>query len=175
MTRNPGPPGTPGPPGPLGELGIAVANSGSTLNPPFRARDVGYFNPDSDKEPVEVKETHQVYHNVFSFTNRLQARAITMDPTILRYNLPSCLIRMAECWYTEELSNITRLGLQNTSINEWCDLLEQRFQDPPDRSLAALEQERYTVTDVRNMRQGARFHSHRAETVPTTSGAYVLS
>lgn len=98
---------------------------------------------------MEVKETHQVYHNVFSFTNRLRARAITLDVTILRTYLPSCLIGKAERWYTEELSNITRLGLQNSSIDEWCNLLEKRFCNPPGRSLAALEMERYTIQDVR--------------------------
>lgn len=89
---------------------------------------------------------------MFSFTNRLKARAVTMDATYLRNTLASCLKSKAKHWYTEELSNITRLGLQNASINEWCALLEMRFHDLPGKSLAALEQERYTIQDVRRRR-----------------------
>ena len=93
--RSPGPSGPPGPPGPPGEPATPPSTYGSS-QPTIRAQDIGYFDPDSDKEPVEVKETHQVYHNVFSFTNRLKARAITMDIALLRNHLPSCLIGKAE-------------------------------------------------------------------------------
>ena len=157
ITSNSGPPGPPRPPGPPGEPSLTAASNGSTNMPAFMVRDVGYFDPNSDTEPVEIKEMHQVYHNVFTFTNRLKAKAVTMDATLLRNNLTSCLTGEAKRWYTEEISHITRIGLQNTGINEWCDLLEQRFRDPPSRSLAALEQERYTVTDVRKRREPAKY------------------
>lgn len=151
MTPNPGPPGPPGPPGLPGEPTTSLPTY-RTTQPTIRARDIGYFDPNSDKEPVEVKETHQLYHNVFSFTNQLRAQAITLDIAILHTHLPSCLIGKAERWYTEELSNITRLGLQSISIDEWCSLLERRFRDPPGKSLAVLERERYTIQDVRRQR-----------------------
>ena len=92
-----------------------------------------------------MKDTYQIYHNVFSFTNRLKARAVTMDTTLLRTNLASCLVGRAERWYTEELSNMTRIRLQTSSIAEWCDLLEKRFRDTRGQSLAALKRERYTI------------------------------
>ena len=66
-------PGTPEPPGTLSEPGIPASNKGSTATPLFRARDVGYFDHNPDAEPIEVKETHHVCYNVFSFTNRLKA------------------------------------------------------------------------------------------------------
>ena len=80
-----------------------------------------------------------------------------MDPMVLRTNLPSSLIGKAERWYTEELSSITRVGLQNVSIDERCALLERRFRDPPGRSLTALEMERYTIQDVRRRRDPADY------------------
>ena len=179
MSSNPGPPGPHGPPGPPSQPATPVNNNGSTTTPSFRARDVGYFDPNPDVEPVEVKETHQVYHNVFSFTNRVKARAVTMDATLLRNNLLSCLIGESERWYTEELSPITRIGLQNTGINEWCEHLEQRFRDPPGRSLAASEQERYTVIDVRRRREPARYVQSivllgRNAGIATTEAAQVI-
>ena len=47
----------------------------------------GLFDPNSDVEAVEVKDDKQIYHNFFSFTNRLCVKATIMDPTILRQNL----------------------------------------------------------------------------------------
>ena len=64
--------------------------------PQFRARDVGYFDPDPQAAPTEVKDNHKVYHNVFSFTNRLGVKATTMDATTLRQNLDSCLLGAAD-------------------------------------------------------------------------------
>ena len=68
-----------------------------TPQPPvFRARDVGYFDPNPDVPSIEVKENHNIYHNVFSFTNRLRVKADTMDVALLRQNLDACLLGSAE-------------------------------------------------------------------------------
>ena len=64
--------------------------------PGFRARDVGYFDPNPDVPAIKVKENHNVYHNVFNFTNRLRVKADTMDVAILRHNLDACLLGTAE-------------------------------------------------------------------------------
>ena len=156
-TSNSGPPGHPRPSKLPGEPGITTANYGTSNPSIFRARDVDYFDPNSEAEPVEVTENYRIYHNIFSFTNRLQECVVIMDPTVLRDNVPNCLIGKAKRWYTEELSNITRLGLQNSSINDWCDLLKQRFRDPPAKSQTALEMEQYTIQDVRRRRDPADY------------------
>ncbi|KAI9776515.1 MAG: hypothetical protein M1816_005244 [Peltula sp. TS41687] len=93
--RNPGIPRDPGPPGPPVPPIPPVLGDGTGLVAPYqpgnttmiRARDIGYFDPDSTKTPVEPKETHQVYHNVFSFTNRLKAKAVTMGEFLLSSNV----------------------------------------------------------------------------------------
>ena len=68
----------------------------STSTPAFRARDVGYFDPNSDLPPVETKENHQIYHNVFSFTQRLRVKADIMDAAILRNSVDQCFLGKAD-------------------------------------------------------------------------------
>ncbi|KAI4194411.1 MAG: hypothetical protein LQ350_007783, partial [Teloschistes chrysophthalmus] len=60
--------------------------------PQFRPRDVGYFDPNPDVMPVETKDTYNVYHNVFSFVQRVRVKAKTMDANVLRDNLDACLL-----------------------------------------------------------------------------------
>ncbi len=49
---------------------------------------------------MEAKDSHNIYHNVFSFTNRLRVKASTMDIATLRQNVDACLLRTADDWYT---------------------------------------------------------------------------
>ncbi|KAI0998999.1 hypothetical protein K3495_g9197 [Podosphaera aphanis] len=114
----------------------------------FRAKEIGYFDPDVSKMAVEIRDTHNIYHNVFSFTNRLRIKkgpnsSITM-------NLDECLLGEANQWYVEELSSITRNGLRYGTIEDWCSTLEKRFSEAPGKALVALEKSRYTVQDVRD-------------------------
>ncbi|KAI9776609.1 MAG: hypothetical protein M1816_005226 [Peltula sp. TS41687] len=88
--RNPGLPRDPGPPRPPVPPIPPVLGGGTGLVAPYqpsntttiRARDIGYFDPDPTRTPVGPKDTHQVYHNVFAFTNRLKAKAITVGVRI---------------------------------------------------------------------------------------------
>ena len=85
----------------------------------------------SDKvPPVEVKDSHNIYHNVFSFTNRLHVKAASMDPAILQQDIESCLLGVADDWYTNQLSHVFRVGLRSDTngVKEWCDALEVRFR-----------------------------------------------
>ncbi len=130
--------------------------------PQFRPRDVGYFDPSSQGPAIEVKENHNVYHNVFSFTNRLRVKVTTIDAATLRQNVDSCLLGAAEHWYTNELTHISRVGLRNDpdGVKEWCDALEGRFRESPGKSLAALEAVRYTLKDARSRRDPAEYVSN---------------
>ncbi|KAI9789601.1 MAG: hypothetical protein M1816_005910 [Peltula sp. TS41687] len=157
--RNAGPPEPPGPPippAPSGGVGF-VAPYQSNNTTMIRARHIGYFDPDATKSPVELKDTHQVYHNVFSFTNQLKAKAVTLGEALFSSNVANCLIGEAERWYTEEISNLTRRGLQIATIQEWSDVLEKRFRDEPSKSLLTVMQERYTVQDVRRRREPTEY------------------
>lgn len=122
-----------------------------TFNPNdrFRARDLGYFEPDDNaSKPVESQDGKTVYHNVFSFTSRLRVKATGNEAATIAKNLDQCLLGKAERWYTEELSDVTRAGLQ-TGVELWCKELEARFREAPGVALSKLEALRYTVQDVR--------------------------
>ena len=161
------PPGPPGPPGPRGLPGLNGRNTIGTVSASsaFRPRDIGFFDPNSALMPVEVKDNYNVYHNVYSFTQRLRVKATTMDTALLRRNLESYLLGTADAWYTNELTHLSRLGLRNADnknnannhnddpdngIKEWCRALENRFRESPGKSLSLLENLRYTVADARN-------------------------
>lgn len=129
--------------------------------PQFRARDIGYFDPNPQSMPVEVKDNHNIYHNVFSFTSRLRVKATTMDPSVLRLNLDSCLLGSADDWFTNQLTHASRQGLRHDpdGVKGWCDTLEERFRDSPSKSLSMLEAIRYTTKDARNRRDPADYVS----------------
>ena len=50
----------------------------------FNPKSVGYFDPKDKVMPVEVKDSYNIYHNVFSFTVRLRVKATTIDTSLLR-------------------------------------------------------------------------------------------
>ena len=62
----------------------------------FRLRDIEYFDLNSLVSSVEVKDSHNIYHNVFSFINRLQVKAASIDPAVLRQNIELCLLGAAD-------------------------------------------------------------------------------
>ena len=120
-------------------------------NDRFRPASVGFFDPDGDAKAIEVTEGKTIYHNVFSFTSRVRVKtssANANDATSVARNLDQCLLGKAERWYTEEISDTTRDGMQN-NINNWCTELENRFRQAPGMALAKLESLRYTISDVR--------------------------
>jgi hypothetical protein len=47
--------------------------------PEFKAQDIGYFDPYKDKPPTVVKDKNTIYHNIFSFTNRICIKAIFVN------------------------------------------------------------------------------------------------
>ena len=146
----PGPPGQPGQPGPPGPV---LGGNGGARNG-FRPKDIGFFDPSPGSDDPSTDKRDRVYHNVFSFTNRLRVKAAAMDVAQLRAGLDACLLGRADKWYTEELEHLERVGLRadENGIEEWCRALENRFRDPPGKALSALEATRFTVQDVRRGR-----------------------
>ena len=148
MNERPGPPN----PNPNPGLNADQLATASPAGSGFRARDVGFFDPDNDKDPVETKENHQIYHNVYAFTNRIRVKASTSgNPRILRENLDTCLLGKAQTWFTEELDDVYRSGLRNdpNGVEVWASALERRFREAPGRALSTLESTRYTIAHVR--------------------------
>ena len=71
---------------------------------------------------IEVKENHNIYHSVYSFTSLLKVKVDIVGVSLLRRNLDFCLLGAAEQWYTNELGHLARQGLRNETdgIKEWC-------------------------------------------------------
>lgn len=72
------------------------ADEKRAAQPAFRARDIDYFDPNPDVPTIEVKDHHNVYHNIFSFINRLRIKITTIDTAALRQNLNSYLLNTAD-------------------------------------------------------------------------------
>ena len=107
----------------------------------FNAKSIGFFDPNSNKPSVGVKDNYNIFHNVYSFTQKLKVRATATSTTPLPMNVENCLLGAAERWFTEELDELSRTGLRySPDIHLWCSTLESRFRDSPSRSLATLEQ-----------------------------------
>ena len=123
------------------------ADSKTEGNSVFRPWDIDYFDSNSDVESVEVKENHQIYHNVFSFINCLQVKALTMNTALLRQNLNFCLLEKADIWYTEKLTHLFWLDLRNNNnrVVKWDNAFKVRFWDSSDKALTALKTLQYTV------------------------------
>ena len=123
-----------------------------TTKTEFRPKDIGFFEPNPEAPHVEIRDKVQVYHNVFSFTNRLRVKSQFHSPEILRNRMDECLLGKADTWYNQELSHLQRVGLHadTNGIHEWCQALENRFREPPRQSLIKLEKTTYTTQDVRD-------------------------
>ena len=136
---------------PWEEQGSSSESEGVNEHITFQAKDIDYFDPQVNAtEKVIVKDWNIIYWNIFSFTNWVWVKAITVEPSLVCQNLNFCLLDQADKWYTEELSHIQWLGL-HLNINEaeeWCKVLELHFWDLSDRSLTMLEMTHYTVKDT---------------------------
>ncbi|KAI6251518.1 hypothetical protein HI914_00911 [Erysiphe necator] len=135
---------------------------GMNLDYSLRPQDIGFFSPDNEASyPTSVVEGKTYYHDIFSFTNRIRAKADSGGngqwvAASLAAKLDLCLKGEAELWYTNELSAITRAGL-TTNLNFWCSELERRFQESPSVALGKLERLRYTVKDVQARKKPEEF------------------
>ena len=125
----------------------------------FRPQTIGYFDPKQDIIPIEVRDTYNVYYNIFSFTARLRIKATTIDKAFLQQNVDACLLGAADKWYTTQIKYATRQGFRfdPKGIECWCNVLEVRFRESPSRSLLMLENIRYTIKDIYNRRDPADY------------------
>ena len=89
------------------------ARATTEAKPDFRPRDIRYFEPDPLAIPVEAKDGYNVYHNVFSFTNRLRVKESIIDAAFLRQNIESYLLGTADDWYSNQISYISCISLRN--------------------------------------------------------------
>lgn len=134
---------------------------GDTRDRPFQAKTLGYFEPDNDADAVETRDNGTIYHNIFSFTQRVKVMtnddttSIWYGPKIDRH-LHQCLLGNAEQWFTNVISQTTRAGMM-TNIDLWCTELEKRFRDAPGQALTKLERLKYTMSDAQDRKDPEQF------------------
>ena len=58
------------------------ATTSPAINTQFKARDIGFFDPNNDVDSVEIKEGKTIYHNVFLFIERLRVKKSLLDQNI---------------------------------------------------------------------------------------------
>ena len=106
----------------------STSTSSAAAQTAFNPKLVGFLDPNPNKPSVEVKDNYNVFHNVFSFTQKLRVRATTPSATPLQQNVENCLLGSAERWFTEELNDLSRTGLRfSPGIQVWCSTSESRF------------------------------------------------
>src|SRR3982074_1636505 len=86
------------------------------------------WNKEWGSSDLVNKDGKNFYHNVHTFTNRLQVVAQTRDKAWLEQSLNSCLYDETEQWWNIELDNIQRIGLIACGIKECCKALEVHFK-----------------------------------------------
>ena len=116
----------------------------------FCSRNISYFDSNFDTDFIKIHDDKQIYHNVFSFTNWVWIKMIMMNAAVLQKSLKSCLLDKTDHWYTEKLSHLTKVDLQNDNkdIEEWCKTLKTKFCDLFSCALSALELLCYTINNI---------------------------
>ena len=95
------------------------------IQPAFRAKDIGYFDPDNEAEPVEHSDGKTIYHELYSFTKRLQVKQ--HDQSNIARQVDQCLLGRPGRWFIDGISDTTRAGIQ-TSVDLWISEPENRLK-----------------------------------------------
>lgn len=81
-----------------------------------------------------MKDNRRVHRSVFTFTSRLRAEVLPARITAICQGLPTCLLGKTEEWYSQQITRETQAPLVSSQdLGEWCQLLEERFRDPPNK------------------------------------------
>ena len=62
----------------------------------FRARNVEYFNFNSNIFIIKMKKNHNIYYNVFNFINRLRMKINIINIIMFKQNLNVCLLNITK-------------------------------------------------------------------------------
>ena len=83
------------PPLPNQQSAVMSTTTNNTFS--FKAKDIGFLDPNPNvTQMIEVKNNYNIYHNVFSFTQRLRAIAVDEMASVITKNLHFCLMSIAD-------------------------------------------------------------------------------
>jgi hypothetical protein len=129
-----------------------------TKSIPFRADEVGYFDPDLDETQGEGDMVtigkDLWFRDVFLFTDRLKDVAVTKADAV-RGNWTSCLRGTALSWYQDEWASYDTWRTQ--TLDFIIEELISRFRDPPDKALRKLNSLQFTITSIQEGKKPASY------------------
>ena len=129
----------------------------------FRPEELGFFDPQLPISygggDIVVLGRDTYYRNVHVFISRIKDLVAAKGRKTIQSQLSTCLRGAALAWYTTELSDFHRNALRSMEdgIDQFCDLLLQRFKGTQTRAIEHLTQEKYTYEDARNNRDIAGY------------------
>ena len=129
-----------------------------TRSPPFKAEDIGFFDPGFQPEQEHGKTTpgpvvnagkHVYYLDVFVFVDRLKELARKHGPTKVIDLIPSCLRGTALIWWTVEVDDLAKELLEGSKkLEQWTGILIRQFRTMPTEALSALCSSTYNLQDL---------------------------
>ena len=105
----------------------------------FKPSEIGYFYPNmpwdwGDADSVE-RDGKVYYRNVYAFTNRVRVAAQTQPK--LKSSLDACLCGEAEQWWTNQLTEVMRMGyIAIHGVEHFCRAIEIHFHPTLDEFCA---------------------------------------
>ena len=129
-----------------------------TRSPPFKAEDIGFFDPGFQPEQEHGKTTpgpvvnagkHVYYLDVFVFVDRLKELARKHGPAKVIDLIPSCLRGSALIWWTVEVDDLAKELLEcSKKLEQWTTILIRQFRTMPTEALTALCSSTYNLQDL---------------------------
>jgi hypothetical protein len=114
---------------------------------PFRADEVGYFDPDLDAEGYIVTVGKDLwFRDVFLFRDRLKDVAVT-KADVVRTNWTACLRGTTLIWYQDEWDAYDTWR-ETKTLDAIIDDLITRIRDPLDKALRKLNDLHYIITSI---------------------------
>ena len=118
----------------------------------LRAKDVGFFNPDTPEEhglgPVATVSSETVFRDVYTWVERLKDLIYTHGPDEVRWIIQPCLRGSAATWWIAELTDEDRRKLRNSELQRWFSLLIKRFKLQTSVALSRLVSQSYSSYDL---------------------------
>ena len=98
----------------------------------MKAKDVGFFNPDVSDEYgkglVATISNEMVYHNIYTWVERLKDLVYLYGSDDVRQIIQSCLYGSAATWWITELTDEDWKKLRTVDLQRWFSLLIRRFK-----------------------------------------------
>ena len=115
----------------------------------FKMKNIEFFNFNPNvTQMIKIKNNYNIYHNIFSFTQRLRMIIIDEMAFVITKNLHFCLMNIADSWYINELNDDFRRIYKIGFIQQWCIVLEKRFKKSANQALIKFHQVQYIIADV---------------------------